>query len=404
MMKKILNLIAIFLATGAVAQNATKINESFTAITWMSRDEGMSIEAYFVLGNDIYAGVGEARTDDLVSFFKYSITGNTWTKLKDFPGDKRRYGAISFSCNGKGYFGLGGYGAQNDDIWEYNPVGDSWTKFTDFPDGKIEHAAVFVIDNYAYIGSGVLDYEGERSRSDFWKLNLNTKAWTKIASTPQPLERASSFAVGGKGYLAGGAYIWSSIYRTQILEYDPQTDTWEVKLTDTDKLHFREGRAAVIDNDAYLFYGDECKVAKYTPADNTLVSLSDFIGLGEERYSALCVAHQGSIYYGLGTYNDKNWYAQYPRDLWKLAINPTGIHETRPNGSIMAGFDGNSRSIWIRSDHPVNRVEIYDATGRKVLESQASQSINVSHLPKGFYFVFVQVGQEHSIQKVLINN
>ena len=405
-MKKLFILAVILIgAVSAFSQNATKINESFTAETYLSKDEGMSIEAYFAMNDNLYAGIGEARLSDLVSFFKYSISGNTWTKLKDFPGNNQRYGAISFMYNGKGYFGLGGGDApSNSDIWEYDPANDSWTKFTDFPDGKLSQAAVFVIDNYAYIGSGVTSGSGEQSRSDFWKLDMNTKAWSKIASIPQPLERASGFAVGGKGYLAGGEYIYSDTYRNQLLEYDPQADTWTVKLTDANLLHFREGRAAVVGNEAFLFYGNKNQVAKYTPADNKLEQLSDFIGLGEERYSALCLAYNGNIYYGLGYYDDDNGSAQYPRDLWRLTINPTGIQEINPSENIKAGFDKSTHCVWIHSDQPVTRVEIVDVAGRKALESQALQSINVSQLPKGYYLVVVQSGQESHTQKVFIDN
>ena len=60
-MKKLFIWAVICFTTSIFSQNATKINESFTAIIYMSRDEGMSIEAYFALGDYLYAGIGESH-------------------------------------------------------------------------------------------------------------------------------------------------------------------------------------------------------------------------------------------------------------------------------------------------------------------------------------------------------
>lgn len=76
-------------------------------------------------GNEIYlnSGTGTKR------FFKYSISGNTWTELTDLPFSPY-WGTNLTYANGVITATAGYY---QDDVYEYNPTANSWRKLASLP-------------------------------------------------------------------------------------------------------------------------------------------------------------------------------------------------------------------------------------------------------------------------------
>jgi hypothetical protein len=57
----------------------------------------------------------------------------------------------------------------------------------------------------------------------------------------------------------------------------------------------------------------------------------------------------------------------------------------------------------IRSQNSIDKVEIYDANGRLMLETrQANRPISIQHLPKGVYFIRVYYGDRTQTQKMVV--
>jgi hypothetical protein len=135
--------------------------------------------AGFVIGSSIYMGCGYSwGTGAVNDFWKYDTTTKSWSKIADFAGGAR-VDAVGFAINGYGYFGTGSlssYAEGEKDFWKYDPSTDKWTKVTDFfggyvpsigwEDGTRSEAVSFVLDNYAYVGTG----QGViHSRGDIWE-------------------------------------------------------------------------------------------------------------------------------------------------------------------------------------------------------------------------------------------
>src|SRR5690606_13265669 len=107
-----------------------------------------------------------------------AFSQNTWVQKPDFGGGKRA-GAIAFSCNGKGYVGLGhdtSYLYQ--DLWEFDTLGNTWTQKADFPPGGRAYAIAFSIGSRGYVGMGGLTGS---QQYDFWEYNPTTDVWTRKA-------------------------------------------------------------------------------------------------------------------------------------------------------------------------------------------------------------------------------
>jgi len=152
-----------------------------------------------------------------------------WVKLKPFPGQSRE-SAFSFSVNGKGYIGTGGYSSgPYSDFWEYNPVSDQWTQLANFPGGVRTNASSFVIGNKAYVGLGHSGQLWSDSQSDLWMFDPTDNSWTPKAAYPGGKRWSCiSYSLNGKGYIGGGKNH-QGINTFDFWEYDPLSNSWTQK-------------------------------------------------------------------------------------------------------------------------------------------------------------------------------
>ena len=122
------------------------------------------------------------------------------------------------------------------DFWRYDPGTNEWTKILSLAGGKRRDAVAFVIDNKAYICTGINNGVYE---DDFWEYDPSTELWngkrsiidesddsydddyTTITGTSKV-----AFTVNGKGYIATAG---KSTTGTTVWEYDPTTDLWNEK-------------------------------------------------------------------------------------------------------------------------------------------------------------------------------
>ncbi len=253
----------------------------------------------FVIGDDLYFGLGIHFTTVLNDFWKYNFTTRTWTMLNDFPGDPRRL-AIAFTIEDKGYVGLGSGNATNaenlNDFWEYDAQSDTWNQLPDYP-GQARYASTafsvngvgfvglgqtreesfvdfykfdpqtsgweqissfpgssrsfashFIIDEIAYVGLGAArgfnsDSDDGEYDNDFWKYNYLEDSWESIQNFPEiGLVLTSHFAINGKGYVGMGYRVDNHQIRTfsTCYEYDPEQNTW----TETERNSFGNGYGA----------------------------------------------------------------------------------------------------------------------------------------------------------------
>ena len=192
----------------------------------------------FVIGNEIYAGIGNNRdpySGGFNEFFKYNVNTKEWKEIATFPG-KPRNGALSFSLNGKGYIALGKiiiiYGYANyyyTDVWEYNLETDKWIQKNDFPGDKRGMALSFVLQSKAYIGMGAVEEESYQGFPDFWEYKQDTDEWIKKDSyIGGGTWNNIVFAIGEKAYVGTGAKSYGNgsswgICRSykDLWEFDP---------------------------------------------------------------------------------------------------------------------------------------------------------------------------------------
>jgi N-acetylneuraminic acid mutarotase len=163
---------------------------------------------------------------------------STWTKMRDFPGLPRLFGA-SFSIGNKGYIGLGIGDVSNfwnpnnwyKDFWEYDMAQDSWTKLSDLPGVARSNFSSFVIGNKAYIICGTIGnkYTSTNNLNEVWEFNGLTQTWTQKSNFPGGARFNSfGFSIGNNGYVGAGAF--GQVQKNDFWKYEPLTDSW-VQLT-----------------------------------------------------------------------------------------------------------------------------------------------------------------------------
>lgn len=205
----------------------------------------------FAMNGKGYVGTG---TDDglnpLSDFWEYDPTIGSkgqWKRIADLghsvaAGDTnviKRYGAIAFTVKNRGFVGGGHYISDLKDLWEYNPATNEWKTAPSIGGSKRQNGFSFVIDDIAYVGGGTDN--GVPAR-DFYKFDVSLlnpdgtgAAWTALngltgkdangnaIAQPRPRELATTFSIGGYGFLTCGAQgsVLNDTWR-----YDPSTDTW----------------------------------------------------------------------------------------------------------------------------------------------------------------------------------
>lgn len=183
----------------------------------------------FSIDSKGYIGSGYDGLDELKDFYAYNTSANTWDSITEFPGTARR-NAVGFGVNGLGYFGTGSDGVNDKkDFWKYNPTTDTWTELVGFGGNKRRAATTFTIGDKVYLGTGI---SNGIYLDDFWAFDATTETWSKLLDLDEDDDysiarsNASSFTVNGLGYIACGSNNGAT---STIWEYDPSTDTWEIK-------------------------------------------------------------------------------------------------------------------------------------------------------------------------------
>lgn len=189
-----------------------------------------------------------------------------WDKKGDFEGIPRS-GAVSFVINGFAYVGTG-YNSEGNiklnDFWKYDPISDSWTQAADFIGTPRSQAVAFTINGKGYVGTG-LDLAAN-PLSDFYEFDPSAGAkgkWKQIKSFGYTADQQDTtvsarygsigFTVGDRGFAGGGHYL-SSL--KDLWEYLPATDVW-VKRPSIGGSKRENAFVMVIDDIAYVGGGTD---------------------------------------------------------------------------------------------------------------------------------------------------
>lgn len=184
------------------------------------------------------------------------LWGN-WVELGAFEGLPRT-DAVVFVIGDYAYVGTGYNGEEDEryrDFWRYDPQYDTWVEVAPLPDEAPARngAVAFAAAGKGYVGTGFDD--DENKLNDFWEFDPNDGAkgsWTRIADFPgSGRYGAVAFAINDKGYVGTG---YDGNRLKDFYEYDPSTGQWTQKKSVRGSKR-RDAVAFVINGEGYIFTG-----------------------------------------------------------------------------------------------------------------------------------------------------
>lgn len=233
-----------------------------------------------------------------------------WTQKADLTGGKR-YEAVGFSIDGKGYIGTGIDLTRKKDFWEYDPSTDTWTQKADFGGGARNLAVGFSIGNKGYVGTGTGD---DGLKKDFWEYDPATNTWLQKADFGGDARIAAvGFSIGNKGYIGTGNS--GGAFKKDFWEYDPSTNTWLQKAAFGGNARWLAVGFSIV-NKGYIgtghngtgFAGSK-DFWEYDPSTNSWLQRADFGGTSRAAAVGFSIGSKGYI----GTGDD----GSFKKDFWE---------------------------------------------------------------------------------------
>jgi len=229
-----------------------------------------------------------------------------WTQKADLTGGKR-YQAVGFSINGKGYIGTGTDLSKKKDFWEYDPSTNTWSQKADFGGGETELATGFSIGNKGYVLTG--------GKKDFWEYDPLTNTWLRKADFGGIARGAAvGFSIGNKGYIGTGTQNFLGGVLRDFWEYDPSADSWTQKADFGGNARwlaagFSIGNKGYIGTGAGNGFAGSKDFWEYDPSTDSWIQRSDFGGVGRNAAVGFSIGNKGYI----GTGYD----AGFKKDFWE---------------------------------------------------------------------------------------
>ena len=264
----------------------------------------------FVANDKAYVGLGYDGDDYLPDFYEFDLENGLWQQKDSFPGTLRER-AVAFSINGIGYVGVG-YNRDLDieelrDFWKYDPGKDQWTQLKDFAGTRRYNAVAFAINGRGYLGTG---FDGDNFNNDLWQYNPGSDSWTEIRSLPGPKrEEAVAFIVNDLVYIGGGRN--NGLYESDLWEFNPGDNTWTDRSLDDEDDYYDEFLLAVNRHDAiafglngrgYIVGGSngtiQSSVWEFNPGNDVWEDKTDFEG--SSRIVAVHYVLQGRVFITTG--------------------------------------------------------------------------------------------------------
>ena len=189
------------------------------------RDDG----SCFVIDSFVYTGLGRDNGFSCMrDFYRYNGVTMAWSDCEDLPlGEERQY-AVGTSNNGIGYV-FGGVkcdGTYCNDLWEYNPLSNSWSVLEPLPAVGRSGAVHFVLNDNIYIVGGK---NQQGIVTDVWGYDINNNQWSQKTALPgSGIWRGTSFEYNNLGFVGLGRNNLNNQtdLNTEFYQYNPISQQW----------------------------------------------------------------------------------------------------------------------------------------------------------------------------------
>lgn len=156
----------------------------------------------FVLDDKAYVGTGIDANGLQKDMYRYNPATNFWEQMNDFGGTARKE-AVGFTMGNQGYIGTGDDGVMTVDFWQYEPITDTWNQKADFPGTPRKGAT-----GWGQFPSGFICMGEDINftyQNDLWEYNYYADSWIPRADYPGPgRSNATAFVLNNFAFVGTG--------------------------------------------------------------------------------------------------------------------------------------------------------------------------------------------------------
>jgi N-acetylneuraminic acid mutarotase len=291
------------------ASSNTPTTSSYDGITSNSTGTGAFTQTVNALcpGTTYYVRAYATNTagtayGSVVSFTTTANAGDIWVQKTTFPSGVR-YQSCQFTIGNKIYIGMGTTGFVNyDDFWEYDIFADTWTQKTSFPNGLITGTINFAINNKGYVCGGVI---GGAWQKTVFEYNPSSNSWVQKNDLPFSGAFANrsnglGLANSSRGFIIGGFDCSTGRAYTEIIEYNPNTDSW-VQRPDFHTRGSSRPSGFVVDENLYLYATGNCLSVMensffcFNTTTNTWSNKTSYPGTASTKGIGFAIGNKGYI-------------------------------------------------------------------------------------------------------------
>ncbi|MFC4632501.1 T9SS type A sorting domain-containing protein [Dokdonia ponticola] len=146
--------------------------------------------------------IGITEQEDISNFASYDPETDSWTERAPFLGPNEGSN-VGFVLDSNGYILFGSkFKSFHNDLWKYDPITDQWEQKESIPENFLFDPAVFVIQDQAYVGLGLLDLG--ILNTIFRRYNPINDSWEAIESPQFQSGTPFGFTINDIGYVGVG--------------------------------------------------------------------------------------------------------------------------------------------------------------------------------------------------------
>ncbi|MCU0360353.1 MAG: T9SS type A sorting domain-containing protein [Bacteroidia bacterium] len=385
-------LFLFFLTTQISAQNWTLLS-SFPGIAC---DDGVAVE----VEGKAYVGTGLQTGWVLAGdFFVMDLSSHTWSTIASMPAGTERQYACAFRGPSAIYvFGGDGSAGVLNTLYKYHIHSNTWTQMASKPGAGVYGASMMAFGDKILLLGG--RFSNANVNQEVWEYSISNNAWTQKSNMPAAYEgrwMACATTFNGKGYYLYG--VDNTInFRTEFLEYDPQTDSWQMLSPPASTPSRAYASLESLNNQLILFGGVDSlnvyytTVSYYHPASNTWSPGQNLPA--NARRGGMSWTKDNRYYYTCGL--DDN--SVRLNETWILDV-PLGFEENEIKRMFQIGPNPIKNRLLIYSNQIQNQytIGIFDAFGQRQINAKEYEyseygiNVNTEQLKSGLYFLEIQM-------------
>ena len=228
-------------------------------------------------------------------FISLHSSAQPWLQIQDFTGTERDDG-VAFVIQNTAYVGTGlaSWFAELGSFRALNLSSETWSAVASLPAGKErQYACAFSIKKLGFVFGGI---QGNNYLNDLWAYHADSNIWAQMTPLPD-LGRcgAACFVINNTAYFIGGKT--DSAYATnKVWAYNILTGTWQQKNNFPFGDRWRASATAKL-GFGYLIFGRDTndvfhnEFYRYNPVNDSWKKLPTFPGLGRSHAQLVTASH-----------------------------------------------------------------------------------------------------------------